>query len=266
MEMAALLDPSNGRLDIVPGENRLSGGGGVGFPGIPNVFYSQGFEGYYKDLSILIHESGHVVHFQLMGNNKVKPAYGSGPNYFSESFAIFNELILADYLYQNEKDTLKKIFYLEQFLDVKGLEIFRGAQDAQLEQSIYSGVEENKIQNADDLDKLTLNVLSKYTIWADKHPDQFKDFWIVNRLMYEDPIYYVNYMYGGLLSIEYYQMFKKDPKDFVDKYIALMRNGFNDTPSALLKKFFNINLNDPHILTDALNLLKEKIDELQGLY
>jgi oligoendopeptidase F len=265
-EMADLLNPSNGRLDIVSGDNRLPAGGGVGFPGIPNVFYSQGFEGFYKDVSILIHEGGHVVHFQLMGNNNVKAAYGSGPNYFSESFSIFNELLLADHLYQNDKDRSKKIFYLEQFLDVKGLEIFRAAQEAQLEQSIYDAVEEDKIQGADDFDKLTLSVLSKYTIWADKHPDEFKGTWMLARLMYEDPLYLVNYLYGGLLSLKYYEMFKKDPQEFSNKYLALMRNGFNNTPSVLLKKFLDIDLNDPQLLSDAMKLLENKIDELQSLY
>jgi len=265
-EMAALLNPSNGRLDIVSGDNRLSAGGGVGFPGIPNVFYSQGFEGFYKDVSILIHEGGHVVHFQLMGNNNVKAAYGTGPNYFSESFSIFNELLLADHLYQNEKDGQKKIFYLEQFLDVKGLEVFRAAQEAQLEQSIYDSVEVDKIQNADDFDKLTLNVLSKYTIWADKHPKEFKGTWMLTRLMYEDPLYLVNYLFGGLLSLKYYEMFKKNPQEFSSKYLALMRNGFNDTSSVLLNKYLNINLNDPQLLSDAMKLLKNKIDELQLLY
>ena len=265
-EMAALLDPSNGRLDIVPGDDRLSGGGGTGFPGIPNVFYAHGYEGFYKDVSVLIHEGGHVVHFQLMGNNNVKAVYGRGPNYFSESFAIFNELLLADYLYQNEEDISKKIFYLEQFLDVKGLEIFRGAQDAQLEQSIYNAVEEDKIKSADDFDTLTLNALSKYTIWADIHPDEFKGSWMLSRLLYEDPMYLVNYLYGGLLSLKYYEMFKTNPGEFVKKYLALMRNGFNDTPTVLLKKFLDIDLNDPQLLNDSMKLLEKKINELQLLY
>jgi len=264
-EFAQLLDPANRRMDIVKGENRLNAGGGVGFPYIPNVFYSNGYEGYFGDVSVLAHEGGHVVHFQLMGNNKIKPVYGSGPNYFSESFAILNELLLADYLYNHEKDLDKKIFFLERFLEIKGLEIFKGAHDAALERAIYNAVDSDKIQSADDLDSLTINIDSKYSIWTYKHTE-LKDQWMTNRLMFEDPLYLSNYMYGGLLALKYFEMLKKDPAGFQKNYIALMRNGFDDSPTALLKKFLNIDLESPDLLTDVLKIIENKVNDLKELY
>ena len=264
-EFLQLLDPTNGRLDIVPGDNRLSAGGGVGFPGIPNVFYSNGYTGYYKDVSILAHEGGHVVHFQMMGNNHVKPAYGSGPSYFSESFSIFNELVLADYLYNHETDPARKLFYLEQFFEVKGMEIFHAAHDAALEQAIYDAVEQDSINGADDLDSLTFRIDSQYSIWTSKNPE-LKEQWMTNRLMYEDPLYLINYMYGGLLSLKYFEMFKDNPTEFRDRYIALMRNGFDDTPEHLLKTFLNIDFEDPNMLPNALRILDGKLNDLKSLY
>jgi oligoendopeptidase F len=202
-EFSNLLDPANGRLDIVPGDHRLPAGGGVGSPGIPNVFYSNGYTGSYKDMSVLAHEGGHVAHFQLMGNNHVKPSYGSGPSYFSESFSIFNELVLADYLYSHETDPSRKLFYLEQFLEVKGMEIFRAAHDAALEQAIYDGVQQDSVNSADDLDALTIRVDSRYSLWTSKHPE-LRGQWMTSRLMFEDPLYLINYVYGGLLSLKYF--------------------------------------------------------------
>ncbi len=264
-EFAQLLDPANGRMDIVKGENRLNAGGGVGFPYIPNVFYSNGYEGYFGDVSVLAHEGGHVVHFQLMGNNKIKPVYGSGPNYFSESFAIFNELLLADYCYSREKDLEKKIFYLERFLEIKGMKIFSAAHDADLELAVYDAIAGDKIQNADDLDSLTIKIDSKYSIWTGKN-EQLKDQWMTNRLMFEDPLYLSNYMYGGLLGLKYFEMFKNDPAGFRKNYIALMRNGFDDSPTALLKKFLNIDLESPDLLNDILKIIESKVNSLKDLY
>src|SRR5258706_9079680 len=112
-EWAALLNPNNGRLDIAPGNNRVPGAFAWGFPGSQiSIFYSYNYEGFYNDLSTLAHESGHAVHFQFMGSNKVLPSYTNGPTYFTESFAMFNELLLPDYLYQNEKDHFRKTYFL----------------------------------------------------------------------------------------------------------------------------------------------------------
>ena len=64
-ELAALLDPSNGRMDIVPGEHRKRGGFSKGFIGTDSVFYSAGFAGSYRDVDVLAHEATHAVHRQI---------------------------------------------------------------------------------------------------------------------------------------------------------------------------------------------------------
>ena len=56
--------------------------------------------------------------------------YADGPHFLFESFAILNELLLADYLYEHETDPERKRFFLEQFLEGKGMEIFVAAHDA----------------------------------------------------------------------------------------------------------------------------------------
>ena len=66
------------------------------------------FGGTYKDMSVIAHEGGHAVHRALMGANKVRPIYAEGPHYLFESFAIFNELLLADYLASPCGDALPK--------------------------------------------------------------------------------------------------------------------------------------------------------------
>src|SRR5207244_2993947 len=83
-ELAALLDPANGRMDIVPGEHRKRGGGfSKGYIGTDSVFYSPGFSGSYRDVDVLAHEATHAVHRQLMNRNHVLPRYAGGLNIYS---------------------------------------------------------------------------------------------------------------------------------------------------------------------------------------
>ncbi|MGH9764948.1 MAG: hypothetical protein ACREAC_29275, partial [Blastocatellia bacterium] len=105
-ELAALLDPANGRMDIVPGGHRNPGGFSKGFIGTDSVFYCGGFTGHYNDVRVLAHESTHAVHRQLMNSNRVLAPYAEGPHYLFEAFAIFSEFLLSDYLYGKESDPI----------------------------------------------------------------------------------------------------------------------------------------------------------------
>ena len=264
-ELASLLDPANGRMDIVPGINRKSGGFSKGFIGFDSVFYSRGFAGYYNDVRVLTHESTHAIHRQLMNRNHVLPAYASGPNYLFESFAIFNELLLPDYLYSHETDPIRKQYYLEQFLDGKGMIMFVVAPEAALEQAIYDGVAQGSVKGADDLDVLTKGVYSRFSIWPEKH-DELKYQWMNIPLMYEDPFYDINYIYGGLLAFKFYELYMRDPKQFIPRYLALMSNGFDAPPGALLKRFLDIDLKDPRLVSDACRILEGKLQRLEAIY
>lgn len=264
-QLAALLDPKHGRLDLVPGDNRVPGAFAWGFPGSqPSIFYDFAFEGYYDDVSTLIHESGHGVHFQLMGENHVIPSYADGPSYFTESFAIFNELLLGDQLFRNETDPFRKTYFLEQFMQ-QAMSVFGVTRQAAIEQAIYDGVAKSDLKNADDFDKLAKRMGSRVSIWFDKH-DELKMEWIDVHHFYDNPMYYVNYVFAELLSLKYFEMYQRDREHFVPRYIALVRNGFSAPPAELLKKFLDIDLSDPNLVPGAVTILDGKIKALQELY
>ena len=250
-ELAALLDPANGRMDIVPGEHRKRGGFSKGFIGTDSVFYSAGFGGSYRDVDVLAHEATHAVHRQLMTRNHVLPRYAGGPKYLFETFAIFSELLFSDYLYNHETDPLRKQFYLEQFLEGKATTMFDVAPEVVVEHAVYEGVKQGTIKGADDLDALTKRVFSRYSIWPEKH-DELKMTWMNIGLMYEDPFYDINYVYGALLALKFYEMYTRDPAHFVPRYIALMRNGFDAPPEILLKRFLDIDLHDPRLVANEM--------------
>ncbi len=263
-ELSSLLDPANGRMDIVAGENRRRGGFSQGFIGTDSVFYSAGFTGSYNDVRVLTHESTHAVHRQLMNRNGVLPPYATGPHYLFEAFAIFNEFLLPDYLYRHANDAGLQRFYLESFLEGKGLVMFRVAPEVMIEHAVYEGVENGRIKNADDLDELSQKSFATY--WWSEKKDEFKQRWMNIPLMYEDPFYDANYIYGSLLALNFYGMYLRDPEHFVPRYIALMKSGFGAPPSILLKRFLDLDVNDPRLVSNALTIIEEKISLLEKNY
>ena len=265
-ELAELLDPANGRMEIAPGKNKRSGGFSRGFIGTKSVFYSGSYQGYYDDVRRITHESTHAIHRQLMTRNNVLPVYAYGPNYLFESFAIFSEFLLSDYLIEQAPSAEEKSYFLEKYFDGKGMALFSVAQDALLEQSIHEKVISGDVETADDLDSLTASIHNTFSIWPAQEYPQVKQRWITNSLYYEDPFYNVNYVLGSMLALTYYQLYQKDRADFAKRYTELLSNGFNEAPAPLLKHFLDIDINDPAMITGALRVVRSKVKELESLY
>jgi oligoendopeptidase F len=84
--------------------------------------------------------------------------------------------------------------------------------------------------------------------------------------MFEDPFYDINYVYGALLALNFYELYRRDPKQFAPRYLALMRNGFDAPPAVLLKRYLDLDLTDPRLIANALSVLEEKVNLLEKTY
>jgi len=155
-----------------------------------------------------------------------------------------------------------KRYYREQWMGIKGLDAFYGAQDALLEQAIYDGVATGTVRNADDLDKLTVKIDSQFSGFPASTPEM-KTRWAMVSLMYEDPLYDANYVYGGLLALKYYYLYRTRHDWFVPRYLALLKNGFDAPPAELLKRFLEIDLSGSGLLDDGLAVLNSRLRELE---
>jgi oligoendopeptidase F len=265
-ELARLLDPAAGRIDVEPGPRRRRGGFSKGFPGFPSVFYMQGFTGSYNDLRIVAHESTHAVQRQLEADAGVSPLFIDGPKFLAEAYATFHELLLPDLLARETSDPARKRYFLEQFLDSKGIAvIFSTASEAAIEQAIYDGVATGSITSADDLDALTRRVASRYSIWPVRH-DELRMQWMEIRLLYDDPFYDVNYTLAGLVALELFARYTADLEGFSRAYAKLIANGYTEAPEVLLRRFMGIDIRDPHFVAHALASAQRHIDALAEIY
>ncbi len=264
-EMAALLDPANRRMDIVPGPNRAPGGFMSGFPGgMKSVFYTSGFRGNLNDVIVLAHETGHGVQFELMAEAGVLPLYASGSDFLKESYGFFNELLLFDHLYQTETDRQRRTFYLDRFFE-RAFQIFSSAWSTDFEQALYEQVARGELGAAEHLNALMARTGSRYSIWFALDEDAKRD-WINVPHYFRNPLYRVNYLYARLLALKYYELYKRDPKAFAAGYLALQRNGYDAAPDVLLKRFLGIELRGDRFVSDILDILKGRMGEMEALY
>jgi oligoendopeptidase F len=262
----ALLDPAQGRLDVASEQGKREDDGfSVSAQGVPAGLFVGEYSGDISGARVVIHEGGHAINGQLTNERGMSPFYGPGPSWISETIATVNEFLLYDYLQRNSKDPQAKAYYLQALLDEITFQIFTSAEEGDLEQSIYDGTVAGNIKNAADLDKLTLATMSKYDIWPAYQP-QLAHTWMTKRLMYQDPLYLVNYMYSGLLATKMFEMAQRDPADFQKRYMQLLSSGADATPEERLRRFFGRDVSPREWVTDDMALLKQQTQALQTLY
>jgi oligoendopeptidase F len=261
-----LFDPANHRVELCESDNCDHTGFSVGFVGSTSGLFFGSYRGSTDNIRAVAHEAGHAVHREFMNENQPIAVYNSGPHFVFESFAIFNEFLLLDHLYQTAATPAAKAYYLHQFLDDATFQVYGSAREADLEQSIYAGVQDGTLRDAADLDALTLKVFSEYVPTPALSP-QMRVYWARDRLYFTDPLYDVNYLFAGLLALQYLKQFADDPQGFSRRYVTLLKNGFTESPQTLEKQFLNINLNDAdHLVGDASALIKKRTSILESLY
>ena len=187
----------------------------------------------------------------------------SGPNYFSEGFAIFNELLLLDHATKVAKTPAEKAYALERLLSKVSLELFASAEEAGFERSLYTESIGKPLLDRAKVDSLYQTSIAPYEYWPLSDIGQSRG-WMRKALLFEDSLYLVNYLYASVIAVALFEKSHSDP-GFADRYEALLRRGFDTEPQALLASL-GIQLDDPGIVKPAARLLSEKTGELEEAY
>lgn len=261
--LAQLLDPANGRLDIVSGPKRSPGMFSTGYPGAPHQFFAQTFNGYLSEVGGLAHESGHAVHHAMQTKAGARPVYLDGPRYITESIATTNEMLVGYDLYSKEKDLERKAYYLEQFLE-NALGLLTNNMYANLELKLYEGVEQGSLATADDFDSLTWKMVVPYSIYYESYPE-YKCMWQTIHHYYDAPMYNVNYVYAQAIAMVMFDKIMNE-RGFVDKYVKLLGSQFDRPAPEFLKETTGVDIHDPAVLAAGFESLKQRTEELRMLY
>ena len=83
--------------------------------------------------------------------------------------------------------------------------------------------------------KLWLEANGQYYGDAVAMPDSYRWGWSYIPHFIHSRFYCYSYVFGQLLVLALYRMYKDEGKSFVPKYVALLEAGGSDTPDALLK-------------------------------
>lgn len=257
-ELGKLLDPKNGRLDIVGGPNRDQGAFCEAYYG----YFMNNYQGLLGDVGTMAHEAGHAIHHQLDFNRNKTLFFTDGPGYMTESYAMINEWLLRDHLFKTTKDPELLKTYRKDALN-EMMYLWELARRAQFEMLTYDGAAAGKISDSKGIDRISLEVGKRYDIFFG-NTAELDVHWMRKHHYWSVPTYYVNYVVAHLLALKYYQLYQDDPKGFAEKYTAMVRNGFDRPASQLLKDFLGIDLGDPKFLEGTFQMMKNEFGKVKA--
>ena len=260
---AQLLDPANGRLDLAGGSHRARTGTSIAVYDAPVAFFFTGYDGSLTSVSTIAHEGGHAIHRELLNAGGAPVYERNGPNYLFEGFAIFNELLVLNHAAKIAKTPEERAYALERLLWKLSVELFISAEEAAFERSLYTAASGHALLNRADVDSIFRESVSRYEYWPLAEIGASRE-WMRKSLLFEDPLYLVNYLYAAVVAVALYDRMQID-RDFASKYDALLRHGFDAEPQALLASL-NIRLDDPELVKAASRLILSKTAELRDLY
>jgi len=256
-ELGKLLDPNNGRMDIVGGPHRDQGA----FCEAHYGYFMDNYQGFLSDVSTMAHEAGHAIHHQVELNHRKSLLFGEGPSYMTESFAMFNEWLIRDHLFKTEKDPdLLKSYRLDALNEM--MYLWELSRRAKFEMAAYDAAAAGEATSAADLNDVCTRDGLKYDIFFERY-GEMEVHWMRKHHYWSVPTYYVNYVVAHVLALTYYQRYLENPEDFARRYVAMQANGFDRPAAALLKDFLDIDLSDPRLLEGTFDLIRREFESVK---
>ena len=176
---------------------------------------------------------------------------------------MFGEMLVFDYLLARQSDQQVQIALLAGKIEDIFATVFRQNLLTRFEELAFSARKEKRL-TPEALGKLWLDANGKYYGDAVDMPEGYLWGWSYIPHFIHSRFYCYSYVFGQLLVLALYRMYKDEGKTFVPKYIALLEAGGSDTPETLLTPL-GVNIQNADFWQKGFEEVKGLISKLQAL-
>ena len=184
-----------------------------------------------RDVMTVAHELGHGLHGCL--SRKQNYFNYDTPLTTAETASVFAEMLVFDHLLAQQTDPQVRISLLAGKLEDVFATVFRQNVLTRFEELAFAARKEKRL-TPDAIGKLWLDANGKYYGDAVDMPDGYRWGWSYIPHFIHSRFYCYSYVFGQLLVLALYRMYKDQGQSFVPKYLALLEAGGSATPDALL--------------------------------
>ena len=251
----------NNWLDVYETKNKRSGAYSMGIHTVhPYVLLN--YHNSSRDVSTIAHELGHSMHsYYASKNQNIINA-----NYtimVAEVASTVNEILLANYLINEEKDAKKKAALINEQLDTIRATLYRQTMFAEFEKEVHSLVEKGESLTAENLDNIYYELVKKYFGEAVIADEDIKYEWA--RIPHFYTCFYVyKYATGMISAIVIENNILSGKEGYVEKYINMLSKG-GSIGSLDLLKLVDVDLEQEETYENAFEYFRKNLEELKRL-
>ena len=251
---------AGGWIDVYENEGKCSGAYSAGAGVHPYVLLNHTDD--LQSAFTIAHEMGHALHSYYSNENQ-PTVYSDYEIFVAEVASTFNESLLMQYLLKTTTDKKQKAYLINYFLEQFRTTLYRQTMFAEFELKINEAQARGEAITSDFLCGLYGDLNKLYFGDGITHDDEINYEWARIPHFYYN--YYVyQYATGFSAAIALSQRVLNGGETEVNDYLGFLKGGNSKTPVDLLKGA-GVDMTDPKVVSDALKLFGELLDEMEAL-
>ncbi|MGZ4107305.1 MAG: oligoendopeptidase F [Tumebacillaceae bacterium] len=249
-------------IDVYPNVGKRTGAYSWGtYTSLPYVLLN--YTDRLDDVFTLVHELGHAMHSYFTRKTQPYP-YGNYTIFVAEVASTLNENLLLEKLLKDTTDKKQRMYLLNHSLDQFRSTMYRQTMFAEFEKAAHGMAEEGQPLTADHLSEVYNKLNRDYygpTLVID---EELNNEW--SRIPHFYNAFYVyKYATGFAAATTLARQIINEGQPAIDRYLDFLRSGSIKDPIDLLKGA-GVDMSSPQPIHDALQVFKERLDELEALF
>lgn len=221
-------------IDVYPSEHKNSTQYSINASGVP-PFIHLNFNSTFEDISTIVHEMGHSIH-KIYSESSNHFVYSDPTILSTETAAIVNELLLANYILDNSKNEEERLFIVHHLLSMIRSTVFSQTCLAEFEMECCIKDSNYEVLTTESLNELYSNISSFYSNGEIEKTEESKYAWMRIPHLFQDGGFYVyKYSLGLLLASGIVYNILNDVDNTKEKYINFLKSGSSKKDSELFK-------------------------------
>jgi oligoendopeptidase F len=214
-----------------------------------------------RDVLTVAHELGHGLHGYLSRQQSFLN-YDT-PLTTAETASVFAEMLVFEHLLEHEPSAKVQVALIAAKLEDTFGTVFRQNVLTSFEQAVFTKRHEGRLTNKEFGDAW-IEANSRYYGHAVEIDERYRWGWSYIPHFIHTRFYCYSYVFGELLVLSLYRMYREQGKAFVAKYLALLEAGGSDSPEMLLRSLA-VDIHDRQFWQKGFDEIHALVRRLEGL-